>query len=117
MFNLPALHEDTRWPALEPSDVKDEWAKELALGVVAQADIDRKDLCKKISKNKLCASELEKRKCMFEEIRKFLKSDWCSQLCGNSIRRSLMVAELERCYQKSGFLKQLKAFESGELQC
>ena len=117
MFNLPVLPEDNRWPAIKPSDVKDECAKELALGVVEQAVVDWKDLCKKISKKKLCASEIEKRKCMFEEIRKFLKSDWCSQLCGNSIRRSLMVAELERCYQKSGFFKQLKAFEAGELQC
>ena len=109
--------EEERWPKLNPSDVKDTVAKELALGVVEQAVIDWKDLCKKISKKKLCANEIEKRKCMFAEIRNFLNSSWCSQLCGNGIRRSMMIAELEKCYQESGFMKQLKAFEAGELKC
>ena len=117
MFNLPVLPEDARWPKLEPHYVPNTCAKELALAIVEQAVIDWKDLCKKIPKKKLNRSEIEKRKCMFSEIRCFFKSDWCSQLCGNSIRRSLMVEELERCYQKSGYFKQLKAFENGDLQC
>ena len=109
--------EETRWPSLAPDNVKDYLAKELALGVVGQAVQDWKDLCKRIPKKKLCKMEVEKRKCMFAQLRQFLNGDWCSQLCGNSIRRSLIVAELERMYLASGFLKQAEAIEQGAPEC
>lgn len=109
--------EEARWPSLDPDNVKDYLAKELALGVVGQAVQDWKDLCKKIPKKQLCKAEVEKRKCMFAQLRQFFNGDWCGQLCGNSIRRSLIIAEMERLYCESSFLKQAESLEKGVTSC
>lgn len=116
-MNESTAIKEERWPKLDPDNVKDDLAKELALGVVGQAVQDWKDLCKRIPKKKLCKMEVEKRKCMLAQLRQFLNGDWCSQLCGNSIRRSLIVAELERMYRSSGFAKQAEALEQGVPEC
>lgn len=114
--NVPKEPEQ-RWPRLELDKVPDDRAKELALGVVEQAVCDWKDMCKKLPKKKLCMEEINKRMCMFDEIRRFLNSRWCSTLLGNGLRRSLIVAELERKYQESSFLKQAEAFKAKEGTC
>lgn len=108
---------EERWPKPEPVYVRDQNAKELALGIIEQAVQDWKDLCKRIPKKKLCRAEVERRKCMFDQLRRFLYGEWCSQLCCNSIRRSFMVEELEKMYQRSGFLQQAKGMEAGDKSC
>lgn len=108
---------EQRWPKLDPDHVMDEAAKALALGVVERAVIDWKELCPKIPKRKLCTEEIERRKVMFDEIRSFLRSEWCSRLLGNTVRRSKMLEELELRYAQSAFVQQAQAYEAGDAKC
>lgn len=117
MSTISQKPKEQRWEKLDPEKVPERCAKDFALGIVEQAVTDWKDMCKKLPKKKLCKEEIEKRKCMFDELRQFFKSKWCDALCGSIIQRKRMIAELEAQYEHSGFLKQAKAFEEGAKAC